>query len=164
MVALPVIPFKSNSGLSNPPVAPSRHTPAIVAACLFLFLIFCTATVFVQAAWALQSFQIGIFALLAVYLLIGIGRGPERVSVSPAAMLVYLIPLWGVLQFVAHTTASSIETRASVLRWGALAGVFFLTQTVARTRTARRHILSAFLIFATAMAVLCLTQLFESVQ
>jgi hypothetical protein len=43
-----------------------------------------------------------------------------------------------------------------------LAGVFFLTQAVARTRTARRDFLSAFLIFATAMAVLCLTQLFTS--
>jgi len=43
-----------------------------------------------------------------------------------------------------------------------LAGVFFLTQVVARTRTGRRNLLSAFLVFATAMAVLCLVQLFTS--
>jgi len=93
---------------------------------------------------------------------VGIGRGPERIATGLAPRLVFLIPLWGVVQLVAHTTASSVETRASVLRWGALAGVFFLTQTAARSRTARRNILSAFLIFATAMAVLCLAQLFTS--
>jgi hypothetical protein len=129
---------------------------------LFLCLIFSTVTMFVRPAWALDSFQIGIFALLAVYLVTGIRSGKEQIAGGLAPVLVYLIPVWGVIQLVAHTTASSLETRASVLRWGALAGVFFLTQTVARTRTMRRNVLSAFLAFATAMAVLCLTQLFTS--
>jgi O-antigen ligase len=133
-----------------------------VAVCLFLLLVFSTATVFVRDAWALQSFQIGVFALLAVYLVAGIGRGQEHIAGGLAPWLVYLIPLWGLIQILAHTTASSVETREAVLRWGALAGVFFLTQTVAQTRTARRNILSVFLIFATGMAVLCLTQLFTS--
>jgi O-antigen ligase len=75
---------------------------------------------------------------------------------------VYLIPIWGLVQIFAHTTTSTVETRQAVLRWGALAGVFFLTQTVAYTRAMRRDLLSAFLIFATLMAVLCLTQLFTS--
>jgi O-antigen ligase len=148
--------------LDNPAVTAHRHTPRVVAVCLFLLLVFSTATVFVRDAWALQSFQIGVFALLAVYLVAGIRRGPEHIAGGLAPWLVYLIPLWGLIQILAHTTASSVETRGAVLRWGALAGVFFLTQTVARTRTARRDILSAFLIFATAMAVLCLTQLFTS--
>ena len=162
MVALRVVPINANSGLDNPAVTAHRHTPRVVAVCLFLLLVFSTATVFVRDAWALQSFQIGVFALLAVYLVAGIGRGPEHIAGGLAPWLVYLIPLWGLIQILAHTTASSVETRGAVLRWGALAGVFFLTQTVARTRTARRDILSAFLIFATAMAVLCLTQLFTS--
>jgi hypothetical protein len=162
MVALPVVPISADSGLTNRSVKTNRHRPIAVGACLFLLLVFTTTTVFVRDAWALQSFQIGIFALLAVYLLAGIGRGPEQVATGFAPWLVYLIPLWGVLQLVAHTTSSSFETRASALRWGALAGVFFLTQTVARSRAARRNILSAFLIFATAMAVLCLAQLFTS--
>ncbi|HUX46082.1 MAG TPA: O-antigen ligase family protein [Terracidiphilus sp.] len=79
-----------------------------------------------------------------------------------APWLVYLIPVWGLFQIVAHTTASTFETREEVLRWGALAGVFFLSQTVVRSSTARRNFLSAILCFATAMAVLCLTQLFTS--
>jgi O-antigen ligase len=162
MVALRVVPINANSGLDNPAVTAHRHTPRVVAVCLFLLLVFSTATVFVRDAWALQSFQIGVFALLAVYLVAGIRRGPEHIAGGLAPWLVYLIPLWGLIQILAHTTASSVETREAVLRWGALAGVFFLTQTVARTRTARRDILSAFLIFATAMAVLCLTQLFTS--
>src|ERR1039458_4350342 len=162
MVALRVVPINANSGLDNPAVAAHRHTPRVVAVCLFLLLVFSTTTVFVRDAWALQSFQIGVFALLAVYLVVGIRRGKEHVAGGLAPWLVYLIPLWGLIQILAHTTASSVETREAVLRWGALAGVFFLTQTAAQTRTARRNILSAFLIFATAMAVLCLTQLFTS--
>ena len=162
MVALRVVPINVNSGLDNPAVTAHRHTPRVDAVCLFLLLVFSTATVFVRDAWALQSFQIGVFALLAVYLVVGIGRGQEHIAGGLAPWLVYLIPLWGLIQILAHTTASSVETREAVLRWGALAGVFFLTQTVAQTRTARRNILSAFLLFATGMAVLCLTQLFTS--
>jgi len=162
MVPLPVVPISADSGLNDRAVSTNRCVPIAVAACVLLLLIFSTVTMFVQDAWALESFQIGVFAVLAVYLVAGIGRGPERIATGLAPRLVYLIPLWGVVQLVAHTTASSVETRTSVLRWGALAGVFFLTQTVARSRTARRNILSAFLIFATAMAVLCLAQLFTS--
>ena len=162
MVALPVVPISAESGLNSPAITTDRRTPIIVASCLILLLIFSTMTMFVRDAWALQSFQIGVFALLAIYLVAGIGRWQEYVAGGVAPFLVYLIPVWGLVQLLAHTTASSVETRASVLRWGALAGVFFLTQTVAQTREARRHLLSAFLIFATAMAVLCLTQLFTS--
>jgi hypothetical protein len=162
MVALPVVHISANPGLKSREVRGSRYAPTVVTACLFLLLVFCTATIFVRDAWALQSFQIGIFALLAAYLLLGIRRGKEYVAAGWAPRLVYLIPAWGLIQLVGHTTASSLETRASVLRWGALAGVFFLTQAVAGTRKARRTILSAFLIFATVMAVLCLTQLFTS--
>jgi len=162
MVALRVIPISVGSDPSGREAKANRYTPTAVGACLFLCLIFSTVTMFVRPAWALDSFQIGIFALLGVYLLAGIRQGKEHVAGGLAPYLVYLIPLWGVVQLVAHTTASSLETRVSVLRWGALAGVFFLTQTVARTRTARRNVLSAFLFFATAMAVLCLAQLFTS--
>jgi hypothetical protein len=162
MVALPVVPISADSGLNNRMVTTNRLSSIAVAASLFLFLVFSTTTMFVREAWAQQTFQIGIFALLAVYMVAGIGRGRERIAKGLAPRLVYLIPLWGLIQIFAHTTASSVETRISVLRWGSLAGVFFLTQTVARTRTARRNMLSAFLIFATAMAVLCLAQLFTS--
>ena len=65
---------------------------------------------------------------LAVYLVAGIGRKKEHIAGGPAPWLVYLIPVWGLVQMLAHTTASSVETRKAVLRWGALAGVFFLTQ------------------------------------
>jgi len=162
MVALPVIPINADSGFDDPIVKTHRYAATVVAACLLLLLAFSTATAFVQDAWASQAFQIGIFALLAGYLLAGLGRGWERISGAPVSWLVYLIPVWGLIQIFAHTTSSSFETRKEVLRWGALAGVFFLTQAVTQTRTARRNLLSAFLIFATAIAVLCLTELFTS--
>jgi O-antigen ligase len=130
--------------------------------CLLLLLVFSTATVFVRGAWALQSFQVGVFVLLAAYLLIGIRRGKEQIAGGFASWLVYLIPVWGLLQIFGHWTASTFETREAVLRWGALAGVFFLSQIAGSTQAARRDLLSAFLIFATGMAVLCLAQMFTS--
>ena len=74
----------------------------------------------------------------------------------------YLIPFWGVFQILAHVTSPTFDTRQAVLRRGSLAGVFFLSQIVGSTKSGRRDMLSAFLIFATAMAVLCLSQLFTS--
>ena len=159
---MPVITINADSGFAGPVDTPNRHTPAVVAVCLLLLLVFSTATVFVKDAWALQSFQIGVYALVAVYLVVGMGRGKEHIAAGWTPWLVYLIPIWGLVQILAHTTTSTVETRQAVLRWGALAGVFFLTQIVACTRAKRRDLLSAFLIFATAMAVLCLTQLFTS--
>ena len=66
------------------------------------------------------------------------------------------------IQLLLHSTSSSAETREATLRWGALAGVFLLIQVVGRTNAARRNFLTAFLCFSTAMAVLCITQLFTS--
>jgi hypothetical protein len=131
-------------------------------ATLILLLIFSTCTVFVQESWPVESFQIGVYALTATYLLFGIRRENENLARGVAPWLVYFIPLWGVIQILAHTTASTIETREAVLRWGALAAVFFLTQTVARTSAAREILLLAFLCIAVVMAILCLTQLFTS--
>jgi O-antigen ligase len=162
MVALPVIPINADSGFDAPIVRAHRYTSTVVAACLLLLLAFSTATAFVQDAWAPQSFQIGVFALLAVYLITRVAREKERLTWGPMPWLVFLIPLWGLVQILAHTTVSTFETRKAVLSWGALAGVFFLSQAVARTRTARRNILTAFLIFATVTGVLCLTELFTS--
>jgi O-antigen ligase len=133
-----------------------------IGATLGLLLVFSTCTVFVREAWPAESFQIGVYALTATYLLCGIQRCKEDVASGVAPWLVYFIPAWGVLQIVMHTTASTIETREAVLRWGALAAVFFLTQVVARTSAARQVALMAFLCFAAVMAVLCLTQLFTS--
>ena len=129
---------------------------------LLSLLVFATSTIFVRQAWAIQSFQIGIYAVVAAYLLSGIRSSNEWLAAGLPPWLVYLIPLWGLVQILARTTASTFETRGAVLRWGALAGAFFLSQTMARTNAARRAFLSAFLCFATAMAVLCLTQLFSS--
>jgi O-antigen ligase len=162
MVALPVLPFITDAGAVTTSGASLRPSSKAVAVCLFILLIWSTGTVFVQAAWALQSFQIGIYVLLGVYMLNGLRRGREHLAQWWPAYLVYLIPLWGMVQIVTHTTSSTFETRAAVLKWGALVGVFFLTQTVSRTRNDRRNILSAFLIFATCIAILCLTQMFTS--
>ena len=100
--------------------------------------------------------------LLAGYLLARLTKSSEENSHSWTSLLIYFVPLWGLFQLAAHTTSSSFETRSAVLRWAALAGIFFLTQVVSQSKTQRRNLLTAFLIFATALAILCMTQLFTS--
>ena len=153
---------RADPGVKHPGAEISYHKELVVGVCLFFLLAYCSATIFVKAAWALQSFQIGIFVLLAAYLLTGFSQEKERVAKGVAPLLVYCIPVWGVIQILAHTTVSIVETREAVLRWGALAAVFFLVQIVAHTRRALAIALHVYLFFATAMAVLCLTQLFTS--
>ncbi len=162
MVPLPVVPFITDAVKASPAETNLRPVSKAASACLFLLLCFATATMFVKEAWTLQCFQIGIYAVLGVYIIAGMRRGEKPFLRAWPTYLVYCIPLWGLAQLLAHTTSSTFETRTAVLRWGALAGVFFLTQAICRNRTARRNMLSAYLIFSTAMAVLCLTQLFTS--
>jgi hypothetical protein len=162
MVALRFKTIRASARLIAWQFTAGRRTPAVVGACLILLLVFSTTTAFVRDAWSLQSFQIGIYALVAGYLLVNIRGKNERMAGGLAPWLVYLIPLWGLVQILAHTTSSTFDTRAEILRWGSLAGVFFLSQIAAGSHAARRNMLSAFLLFATATAVLCLAQMFTS--
>ena len=163
MVALPVQPIRADSGPPDPVIVTANRVPLVMlGVCLLLLLAFCTATVFVPAAWALQSFQIGIFVLLVAYFVAGVRSGKSPFAGGLAQWFVYAIPIWGLVQIAVHTTASTFETRASVLRWAALAAVFFLSQAFGRTRSAQRDFLSVFLSFATAMSLLCLLQLSNS--
>jgi O-antigen ligase len=159
---LPVKPIREEGGFESPHAVPYLRKAAAFGVCLFLLLAYCTSVAFVPQAWATQFFQIGVFTLVALCLLFEIRRKRTRLIPGPMPWLIYAIPLWGVVQIVTGATASTFETREATLRWGALAGVFFLMQVVARTNAARQHFLTAFLAFATAMAVLCLTQLFTS--
>ncbi len=146
---------------SEPVSNPNRRAPAAVAVCVFALLIFSSSTDFVTAAWAIQSFQIGVFALLAVYLLTGL-KGRNEPLGGWAQWLLYLTPVWGVSQLFMHTTVSSFETREACLKWGALCGIFFLGRTIASNRTTRRTFLTCFVVFATAMAVLRHVQILTS--
>jgi O-antigen ligase len=137
----------------------SQKILALVGVPLFLLLCFTTITVWVREAWALQWFQIGIYSLVVVQVLKGTRPKNEDVADGVIPLLVYLIPLWGLLQIVLHTTTSSFETRGEVLRWGALSGVFYLSQTATRSKDAQQKLLNATLCFATGMAVLCLIQI-----
>lgn len=132
---------------------------ALIGSLLFVALVFTTVTVWVTESWPLQIFQIGIFSLIIIYILCSFSDDRPRVGNKLSSWLVYLIPAWGVLQLVAHTSSATFETRGEVLRWGSLAGVFYLSQRALRTDSHRQRFLSALLGFATGMAVLCLMQL-----
>ena len=162
MMALPVIPISAPTASDQKADRVHMRLRVFTGIGLFTLLSYSTVTVFVQNAWALQAFQVGIYTLLGVYLLVNIRSPKEHLAGGLAPWFVYLIPLWGIFQILSRTTASSAETREATLKWGALAAAFFLTQVVAQTRAIRRICLDIFLVFATAMAVLCLTQLFTS--
>ncbi len=159
MDSLPVtqINAKSSASSGSPP-ASRNYFPAIVAAVLFLLLAFTTVTVWVRGAWAIQFFQIGVYALLIVQIIDDLRRRAKETARGLAPLLVYLLPLWGVFQLIARTTASSFETRQAVLRWGALAGVFYLSQSLTRSSVSRRRFLQAVLCFGAGMAILFLLQ------
>jgi hypothetical protein len=162
MGELPIMLIRGNAEAERPAFATVKRQPAAVGACLLLLLAFSTATAFVQDLWAPLSFQIGLFSLVAICVLLGIRAHAEQFADGVASWMVYAIPMWGVLQILAHTTASMVQTREATLRWGALAGVFYLTQVATRTSPARRIALTFFVGFAAAMAALCLAQLFTS--
>jgi len=155
--------FDTNAEKGNPFTRGNRLHSIALGGPLILLLVFVTSTVFVQPTWAIHAFQIGIFALVVLSLLFPRRtRNADARSLVPQSLLpalVYLIPLWGILQVLLRTTASTFETREAVLHWGALAGVFFLVQIVGQTKSACQHLLDAFLGFATLMAILCLAEL-----
>jgi O-antigen ligase len=142
----------------------SESRPALLLPCvgIFVLLAFTTVTVFVQSAWPLQTFEIGVYALAAVCLLAGMGGARDLSGYGWSSWLVCLIPLWGVGQLITHSTASSYDTRLVTLRWGALACVFLLGQFFGSSAQSRRLFLDMFLAFATAMAVLCVCELYSS--
>jgi O-antigen ligase len=158
MVPLPVAQINAHSASAAEPVQASREYSALVGILLFLLLAFITATVWVRRAWPIQCFQIGVYALVIAEVIHGIRRGSEQIADGIAPLIVYLIPLWGVFQIIAHTTISTFETREAILRWGALAGVFYLSQTLTRSPGSRQRFLNGILCFGVGMAILFLLQ------
>jgi hypothetical protein len=163
MDSLPVTQINAKSAPATGSAPAWRSFSAIVGVLLFLLLAFITVTVWVRRAWPIEFFQIGIYALLIAQMIHGVLirdlRGnAEKTARGIVPVLVYLIPLWGVVQLLAHTTTSSFETREAVLRWGALAGAFYLSQTLTPSRESRRRFLHAVLCFGAAMAILFLLQ------
>jgi O-antigen ligase len=116
----------------------------------------------VPQGWPLWAFEIGIYGLVAVYLLVRIQHTREHLAHGVVQWLLYLTPVWGMVQILLHTTASTIETRQELLKWGALAGVLFLSQVVTIDRSVSRLLLNAFVGFATVEAILCIAQLYTS--
>jgi O-antigen ligase len=139
------------------------RAPPITGWLLCVLLAYATATVFIPAAWPVQSFHIAVFALLAVVTLLKPRNSepPNSKPQSPAPELLFL-PLWGLLQLLAGSTAVPANTRAEILHWAALAAVFFLARRIGADRPARHAFLTGFLGFSVTLAILCLLQLFTS--
>ncbi len=143
-VALSDTTVCGNAEVDRAVASAGERTQAIVRVCLLFVLMYATDTVFVRSAWAHQSFQIGVSALVAVSLVAGGRGGVGHFAKGWVTWLLYLVPVWGVFQLLAHTTASTFETREVLLRWSALVGVFFLSQTAAKSKRAEHLVLITF--------------------
>jgi hypothetical protein len=157
ITSLPLITPRSDSTEDA-----SRPFPLARAILLFCLLIFTTGCVFVQQPWAVLFFEIGTLALVVGCLVWDIHGEKEPLARGWTPWLVYLIPVWGLFQLIFHTTVSSFETRGEFLKWAALASIFFVAQTISANGRFRRIALDAFVFFASAMALLCVLQLFTS--
>jgi O-antigen ligase len=123
---------------------------------LAALLCYASATVFIRDAWAVQSFHIGVFALFAAALIRSTGR------ICNTTLLLLLLPLWGIFQLAFRLTSSFADTREAILHWTTLAAIFFIARQIGNLRPARITFLTVFLVFAVALAVLCVLQLFTS--
>jgi hypothetical protein len=123
---------------------------------------FATCTSFVRDAWAVQAFQIGAFAMLAICLVTLKTLAIRRVSLLVPAILLCGAPFWGLAQISMGRTASIAQTLEAVLRWGGLVAVFLIARLLTRRVEQRERFLEGFVWFATAMSVLSLTQMFSS--
>jgi O-antigen ligase len=106
----------------------------------------------VAAEWPTQTFHIAVFALLAWSALRG------GITSSP----VLLLPVFGAAQLLAGASVAPWETREMTVHWAALAGVFCIARTFARSPDIRWMFLSIFLMFGAALAVLTLLTLNSS--
>ncbi|MGA3028002.1 MAG: O-antigen ligase family protein [Bryobacteraceae bacterium] len=136
-----------------------------------MLLAFATATVFVRETWPASTFQIGAFTLVAACVTARTRTATSRAGfhMYPFAFwCIFCLPAWGILQLAMGTTSSAADTWSASLRWASLAAVFYLAYTLVSgseeraNANTRRAFLDVFLGFATAEAVLCLTQIFTS--
>lgn len=163
MAPMPVISIRKHEYVGTDHVSESDWAIPAVACLLLILLAFGTTTVFVAEAWAVCSFEIGVYFLTAACLVAMLfGWNSNRILRPEIGWLLYLVPFWGLAQIALHSTASIFETRTEVLRWGSLACVYLLAKLVTHTRAARERMLTGFLVFAVVLAILCLTQLFTS--
>lgn len=142
--------------------AGDRKWNAIGPMVLVGLLGFATCTAFVRDAWAVQAFQIGAFAMLAICLVTLKSLAIQRVSLLIPAIILCCAPFWGLAQLWMGSTASTAETLEALLRWGGLVAVFLAARLLTRRPEQREVFLEGFVWFATAMAVLSLTQMFSS--
>src|SRR5208337_849831 len=99
-----------------------------------LLLAFASATVFVRENWPVPVFQIGVFALLAAYVVVRKPTATESAGFSVRAVIwgcIFCLPVWGILQLATGATSSAADTWSASLRWAALAAVFFLAHALA---------------------------------
>ena len=132
---------------------------------LAIVLAFATSLAFVHDAWAVQAVHIAVFgiaALLGGQLLIK----PQLVHLPARAwagcMLAIVISVWPLLQLLTNSTVSRISTLSIGLHWATLAGIFLLAMWVGTEPINRLALLEFLATFTTAIAVLCLAQLFTS--
>src|ERR1700730_14072531 len=108
----------------------------LLAAILFLGLF----TMWVPARWAVSTYQVAVFALAGARI-VQRAREGKSVAVHPAAVLLGVAVVWGLLQAYAGWTVDRFRTLGEVLNWTTNLVVFALALEVSRDYRPRERFL-----------------------
>jgi hypothetical protein len=129
----------------------------LLAAILFLGLL----SMWVPARWAVSAFQLAVFTLAGVRLIVRAREG-KPTAVHPSVMLLGAAVLWGLIQASAGWTVDRFKTLTEVLNWSTNLCVFALGLELGRSPKRREQFLSALLWFGTALAGVSMLTVFSS--
>jgi hypothetical protein len=127
--------------------------PAALAALLFFGIL----TQWVQELWAWAVFQVGIFMLAALRLVVS-----RRVRFHPASLPLAMAAAWPLLQLASAETVARGETWSAVLNWGTYLWVFLLACDTLAEAAARNWFLKAISLGAALLAILSIAQKYSA--
>ncbi len=149
---------------------PSGHLPTAFAATgmaaalknvvLWLLvgsLIWATSTVWVRSSWISGLVAPGVWIALGITGFLMQRGAAERLSAAAIRPL-FALPLWGLLQLSLGWTVSQPATIDATLRWSLAAAVCICAYTTVSDRSAIERLLDVFVVFASALTILCVLQ------
>lgn len=126
---------------------------------LVLFLFFATSTLWIPAYWPVAVFEIGVFAVAGIALVVG--RVPSHSASFPLFTLSFIV-LWGGLQLVSGSTVDRFVTERATLQWMTWAAVYFVGVVTLKREEPARLARSVMVWFAFVLSVEAILQAFLS--
>jgi len=131
------------------------------AAVLSVLLFASVLTAWVPERWPASILEVGSF-LLAMAWIVKLCLAPERPRLSPVAIPVALILVWGAVQLVCHWTVTVSETVRATLAWAANLAILFAGLQTFDKPAIRERFLRGLLWFGTILSVISILQSYTS--